>query len=172
MEWERGKGRVGSGDLTIINHHHLSQDKAVQCAAVGGWEILPWTFSTSYPTVQQCGCQKMSPQSKFKDKMHWFVRCTISEMGGSLLKSGNYCSDKCWSAAPSWEPEGGVRTWSSEDIPPSCLLIYSVINIHAVEILKLFLHVVIHLHMNSSQRPDAGQCSVCRYYRKRLRLGR
>lgn len=56
---ERGKGRVGSREVDVINHHHLSLDNAVQCVAVGGGKSSLENSSFPHPTVQQ-PCQNIA----------------------------------------------------------------------------------------------------------------
>lgn len=51
MERERRKGRVGSRELEVINHHHLSLDDAIQCAAVGAGKSFLEHSWIPYPTV-------------------------------------------------------------------------------------------------------------------------
>lgn len=155
--WERGKGRVVLGNWTwlIITTSPWTMQFSVQQLGVGN----PFLKILRVLIPQSDNLAKMLPWDKFQDKMQWFVRCKISDWEAlcsrveivALINVGVSC---CW-LSQGFGERG--RIWSHEEIPPSCLLIYSVININTVEIRKVFFPVVTHLCMNSLQRPDAGQ---------------
>lgn len=64
---ERGKGRGGSRELDMINHHHLSLDNAVQCVAVGVGN--PFFKILHFLIPQSNNPAKILPQDTLKDKM-------------------------------------------------------------------------------------------------------
>lgn len=81
----------------MINHPHLSLDRAAPCAAVGVGNPFLKILRLLIP--QSNHPAKMLPQDKFKNKMQSFIRCKISEMGGffsrleivALTNVGVYC---------------------------------------------------------------------------------
>lgn len=93
-----GKGEgargVGSRELDMINHHHLSLDNAVQCAAVGGGKSFRENSSSPYPTALPKYCHRINLRTKCSDLLdakflRWEAFCSRVEIV-ALTNSGVY----------------------------------------------------------------------------------